>query len=66
MYWGLNHISRNDPLLRFVLLMETCMPSAQQSVVVLQLNRNVDGAGSMAKTISALYITAVLPIAILP
>ena len=58
-------IPRNDPLLRFILLMEACMPSAQNSVVILQLDKDVEGAGSMAKTLSALYITAVLPIAIL-
>ena len=58
-------IPSNDPLLRFVLLMQACMPSTQNSLVILQLDKNVDGAGSMAKTISALYIAAIIPMSIL-
>ena len=58
-------IPSNDPLLRFVLLMQACMPSTQNSLVILQLDKNVEGAGSMAKTISALYIAAIIPMSIL-
>jgi len=54
-----------DPLLHFVLLMQSCMPSAQNSVVILQLDNNDKAAGSMAKTLSLLYIAACVPIAIL-
>jgi len=61
--WGI--IPSNDPLLRFVLLMQACMPSTQNSLVILQLDKNVEGAGSMAKTISALYIAAIIPMSIL-
>lgn len=57
-----------DPLLRFILLMATSMPSAQNSVVILQLEPGKeakDGATSMARTISLMYILAVAPIAAL-
>ena len=58
-------IPADDPLLRFVLLMEASMPPSQNSVVLLQLDNDRKGAGSMAKTISALYLAAVVPVAAL-
>lgn len=54
-----------NPLLHFVLLVEACMPSAQNSVVILNLEGDQKAAGSMAKTVSALYIFSVIPIALL-
>ena len=58
-------IPRDDPLLRFVLLMQACMPCTQNSLVILHLDKNSGGAQSMAKTISAQYIAAVLPMPVL-
>jgi predicted permease len=54
-----------DPLLHFVLLVESCMPSAQNSVVILNLEGKKEAAGSMAKTVSVLYIFSVIPVALL-
>ena len=54
-----------DPLLIFILLLQSCMPSAQNSVVILQLDDKPEAAGSMARTISALYTLSVLPMALL-
>jgi len=45
-----------NKLLLFILLLETCMPSAQNSTVVLQLQGNVKAAASMARTLVAIYI----------
>mmetsp|Transcript_69955 Transcript_69955/g.195669 ORF Transcript_69955/g.195669 Transcript_69955/m.195669 type:complete len:81 (+) Transcript_69955:169-411(+) len=54
-----------DPLLIFILLLQSCMPSAQNSVVILQLDDKPEAAGSMARTISALYTLSVIPMALL-
>uniref|UniRef100_A0A0G4FFE0 Uncharacterized protein n=1 Tax=Chromera velia CCMP2878 TaxID=1169474 RepID=A0A0G4FFE0_9ALVE len=52
-----------DPLLAFILLLQGVMPSAQQSVVMLQLEGKSDEAGRMAKTLTLLYSLGVLPMA---
>ena len=58
-----------DPLMRFVLLMASAMPSAQNAIVILQLGDQSKAdkapAESMAKTLAFLYIAAVLPMACL-
>jgi len=48
-----------DKVLLFVLLLETCMPSAQNSTVILQLQKNTAGAAKMAKTLMIIYIAGV-------
>lgn len=42
-----------------------CMPPAQNSVVILQIAERPDLAGSLAKTLAAVYIFSAGPIAIL-
>lgn len=60
----LSIIPSHDKLLRFVLMLQCCMPCAQNSVVILQLSEKTrKQAGSMAKTISFLYMLAMLPMA---
>lgn len=54
-----------EPLLLFVLLMQGCMPSAQNSVLILQLEKRPQAAASMARLISTVYILSVLPIGLL-
>ncbi|CAM9880173.1 unnamed protein product [Chrysoparadoxa australica] len=54
-----------DKLLWFVLLMEGCMPSAQNSVLILNLERKAGAATSMARTLSTVYLFSVVPIALL-
>ena len=48
-----------DPLLLFILLLEACMPSAQNSTVILQLQGNQSAAASMARTLVAVYVLGV-------
>ncbi|CEL97139.1 unnamed protein product [Vitrella brassicaformis CCMP3155] len=55
----------NDPFLWFVLLMQGCMPAAQQSVVILQLENQPQAATVMAKTLTLLYSLGVIPVALL-
>lgn len=49
----------NDPMLQFVLLLESCMPSAQNLTVILQLQGKKDAAGRLARTLMFLYILGV-------
>ena len=54
-----------DPLLIFVLLLQGCMPSAQNSVLILQLEKRPHAAASMARLISTVYVLSILPIGLL-
>lgn len=45
-----------DPVLVFVLLLESCMPSAQNSTVILQLQGNRAAAARMAQALMFIYI----------
>ena len=54
-----------DKLLWFVLLMEGCMPSAQNSVVILQMEKKPERAASMARVLTAVYILSAIPVAVL-
>lgn len=42
-----------------------CMPSAQNSVVILQMEKQPELASSMAKTLTAVYLLSAVPIAFL-
>jgi predicted permease len=48
-----------DPVLVFVLLLETCMPSAQNSTVILQLQGNRGAAARMAQALMFIYVLGV-------
>ncbi|CAN0083543.1 unnamed protein product, partial [Discosporangium mesarthrocarpum] len=54
-----------EKLLWFILLMEGCMPSAQNSVVILQMEKKPDAAASMARTLTVVYLLSTVPIAVL-
>jgi predicted permease len=56
---------RSKAILTFVLLMEGCMPPAQNSVIMLQLEGLTERAGRMAKMLALLYSVAVVPVTIL-
>lgn len=45
----------SDPILVLVLLLETCMPSAQNSTVILQLLGDRKGAAQIARVLMAVY-----------
>ena len=48
-----------DPVLVFVLLLETCMPSAQNGTVVLQLLGNRGAAARMARVLMFIYVLGI-------
>lgn len=48
-----------DPVLVFVLLLETCMPSAQNSTVILQLQGRRGAAARMAQALMFIYVLGV-------
>lgn len=55
----------NDPLFIFILLLQGCMPSAQNSVLILQLEKRPQAAASMARLISTIYVLSIIPIGLL-
>lgn len=48
-----------DPILIFVLLLESCMPSAQNSTVILQLAGRPGSAAKMARVLLSIYVLGV-------
>ena len=48
-----------DPLLLFILLLETCMPSAQNLTVILQLQGDRFAAARMARLLLIVYVLGV-------
>ena len=49
----------SDPVLVFVLLLETAMPSAQNSTVILQLQKKSAAAARIARILLAIYVLGV-------
>ena len=58
-------IPSTDSLLAFILLLQACMPCAQNTVVILQLQERPEAAASMAKLVSLIYILSTLPMGVL-
>lgn len=56
---ALNALFTKDRLLLFVLLLESCMPSAQNTTVILQLQGNKSGATKLARTLMMIYVLGV-------
>lgn len=48
-----------EPLLLFILLLESCMPCAQNGTVILQLEKKYCAAASMARTLLAVYVLGI-------
>ncbi|CAM9928705.1 unnamed protein product [Phaeothamnion confervicola] len=44
---------------------QSCMPSAQNSVIILQVAGLRDAAGRMARTLFFVYILGILPVSML-
>jgi predicted permease len=57
--------TRTRAIIMFLCLMEGCMPPAQNSVILLQLANRPGPAAAMAKLLTILYTTAVLPVTLL-
>ena len=52
---GLYNYLKNDPLLLFVVLLETFMPSAQNSVTMTQLAGDKEGSAALSRILLAIY-----------
>jgi predicted permease len=50
---------RTDPMLLYVLLLETCMPSAQNLTVILQLQGKKKAATRLARVLMIIYFFGV-------
>jgi predicted permease len=57
--------TRPRAVISFVLLMEGCMPPAQNSVIMLQLEGLKERASTMAKLLTLMYSLAVVPVTFL-
>ena len=57
--------SQADPMLWFVLILQSCMPSAQNSVLMLQVSDKGKEASSLAKFLFSVYLTAMLPVVLI-
>lgn len=53
-----------DPLRDFMLLLQATMPSAQNTVLALQVSAQPNRASRMARLLLAIYLSAALPIAV--
>lgn len=54
-----------DPLLAFVVLLQSAMPPAQNSVIMLQKEDRLEGAQEMSRLLFVTYLLAALPISLL-
>lgn len=54
-----------DPMLLFVLMLESFMPPAQNSVIMLQVAGLQDAAGRNARTLCTTYLISILPVSVL-
>jgi len=52
-----------DPLRDFILLLQSCMPSAQNAVLALQVDGAPERAANMARILLAVYLIAAFPVA---
>eukprot|EP00316_Scyphosphaera_apsteinii_P012386 CAMPEP_0119303866 /NCGR_PEP_ID=MMETSP1333-20130426/5229_1 /TAXON_ID=418940 /ORGANISM="Scyphosphaera apsteinii, Strain RCC1455" /LENGTH=436 /DNA_ID=CAMNT_0007306637 /DNA_START=114 /DNA_END=1424 /DNA_ORIENTATION=+ len=52
-----------DPLRDFVLLLQSCMPSAQNAVLALQVDQKPEHAARMARMLLTIYLIATIPVA---
>ena len=57
--------SQGDPMVWFVLMLQSCMPSAQNSVLMLQVAEKGEEASAMAKFLFSIYFTAMLPVVLI-
>lgn len=54
----------NTPFVKLALLLETIMPPAQNSTLILNLEKKPNAAASMARILLAVYLVGVVPISI--
>lgn len=56
--------TRTHAIVSFVMLMEGCMPPAQNSILMLQLEGLSARAENMARTVTLIYVLSVVPVTI--
>mmetsp|Transcript_40673 Transcript_40673/g.85448 ORF Transcript_40673/g.85448 Transcript_40673/m.85448 type:complete len:411 (+) Transcript_40673:206-1438(+) len=57
--------SDQNPVIWFILLLESCMPPAQNSVLMLQVAEKSEEASRMAQFLFGMYATSMLPVIII-
>jgi hypothetical protein len=62
---GLIQDSANDPILWFISILQGCMPSAQNLVLMLQAANKPEQSGSIAKFLFFVYATSMVPVVLI-
>ena len=62
---GIMESSKSAPMLWFILLLQSSMPSAQKSVLMLQAAEKGEVANNLAKFLFSIYATSMVPLVIL-
>jgi predicted permease len=62
---GLIQDPANDPILWFISILQGCMPSAQNLVLMLQVANKPEQSGSTAKFLFFVYATSMVPVVII-
>uniref|UniRef100_A0A7S1Z3G7 Uncharacterized protein n=1 Tax=Ditylum brightwellii TaxID=49249 RepID=A0A7S1Z3G7_9STRA len=57
--------AQEAPILWFVLLLESCMPPAQNAVLMLQVANKGREASELAKFLFCIYVTAMIPVTVI-
>mmetsp|Transcript_10497 Transcript_10497/g.14823 ORF Transcript_10497/g.14823 Transcript_10497/m.14823 type:complete len:396 (+) Transcript_10497:97-1284(+) len=61
---GIVGAPKTDPMLWFIMILQSCMPSAQNAVLMLQVADRPKEASDMATFLFSIYATAMLPLII--
>jgi hypothetical protein len=62
---GLIQDPANDPILWFISILQGCMPSAQNLVLMLQVANKPEQSGSIAKFLFFVYATSMVPVVLI-
>jgi hypothetical protein len=62
---GLIASSAENPVIWFILLLQSCMPPAQNSVLMLQVADKPDEANRLAQFLFSMYATSMLPVIVI-
>ena len=62
---GTSSSSNDNVMIWFILMLESCMPPAQNSVLMLQVADKTEEASKLAKFLFSIYTTSMIPIVII-
>ena len=63
--FGIMESSKTAPMIWFILLLQSCTPSAQSGVLILQAAEKGGAAARLAKFLFSIYATSMIPLVLL-